>query len=84
MPKIDLESLPIALPDGVDYDEFVIGTYVVSYPAAIHVGDVLTAVADLESRTRRLGFYRVRVTNQDHTAVALFRGTVYQTKQEHP
>ena len=56
----------------------------ISYPAAIHVGDVLTAVADLESRTRRLGFYRVRVTNQDATAVALFRGTVYQTKQEHP
>jgi 2,3-diketo-5-methylthiopentyl-1-phosphate enolase len=32
MPKTDLESLPIALPDGVDYDEYVIGTYLVSFP----------------------------------------------------
>jgi 2,3-diketo-5-methylthiopentyl-1-phosphate enolase len=45
MPKIDLESLPIALPDGVDYDEFVIGTYVVSYPAAIPVAKLAPALA---------------------------------------
>jgi hypothetical protein len=32
MPEMDLESLPIALPDGVDYDENVIGTYLVTFP----------------------------------------------------
>jgi acyl-CoA thioesterase len=56
----------------------------ISYPAAIHVGDVLTAVAQLESRSRRLGFYLARVTNQHGGVVGIFRGTVYQTKQEHP
>src|SRR4030065_1647900 len=33
----DILSLPIALPDGVDYDDYVIGTYLVSYPAALPV-----------------------------------------------
>ena len=56
----------------------------ISYPAPVHAGDVLTAVAEEESRTNRLGFFRVRVTNQDNQAVALFRGTVYQTTRDHP
>jgi 2,3-diketo-5-methylthiopentyl-1-phosphate enolase len=29
----ELLSQPIALPDGVDYDEYIIGTYTVTYPA---------------------------------------------------
>lgn len=33
----EILGLPIALPDGVDYDEYVIGTYIVSYPAALPV-----------------------------------------------
>jgi acyl-coenzyme A thioesterase PaaI-like protein len=37
-----------------------------------------------ESATNRLGFFRVRVTNQRDDIVALFRGTVYKTSQEHP
>lgn len=56
----------------------------ISYPAPVHAGDVLTAAAEEESRTNRLGFFRVRVTNQDNQAVALFRGTVYQTNRDHP
>jgi acyl-CoA thioesterase len=55
----------------------------ISYPAAIHGGDVLTAACAEESRTNRLGFYRVTVTNQRGDTVALFRGTVYQTGQDH-
>jgi acyl-CoA thioesterase len=55
----------------------------VSYPAAIHRGDVLTAEAVEERRTRRLGFYRVAVTNQQGETVALFRGTVFQTEKAH-
>jgi len=43
--KIDVESLPIALPDGVDYDEYVIGTYLVSYPKAIPVAKLAPALA---------------------------------------
>src|SRR4030043_338955 len=33
----DILSLPIALPDGVDYDDYIIGTYLVLYPAALPV-----------------------------------------------
>ena len=43
--NLDVESLPIALPDGVDYDEYVIGTYLVSYPKAIPVPKLAPALA---------------------------------------
>src|SRR4030042_4631869 len=33
----EILGLPIALPDGVDYGDYVIGTYLVSYPAALPV-----------------------------------------------
>jgi acyl-CoA thioesterase len=56
----------------------------ISYPAPVRSGDELTATAEEESRTNRLGFFRVQVTNQDHQTVALFRGTVYQTTRDHP
>jgi len=56
----------------------------ITYPASVHPGDILTAVAEEESASNRLGFYRVKVTNQSEEIVALFRGTVYKTSQEHP
>jgi acyl-CoA thioesterase len=55
----------------------------ISYPQPVGVGDVLTAVADEESFTNRLGFYRVTVRNQNDVKVAIFRGTVYKTDREH-
>ncbi|MDA1081700.1 MAG: hydroxyphenylacetyl-CoA thioesterase PaaI [Gemmatimonadetes bacterium] len=55
----------------------------ISYPAAVNVGDVLTAVADSEGESRRLGYYRVVVRNQDDAIVATFTGTVYKTKDDH-
>ena len=54
-----------------------------TYPAAVRVGDVLRADAEQEASSRRLAYYRVPVTRVDGTVVALFRGTVYQTDQEH-
>ena len=54
-----------------------------TYPAAVRVGDVLLAEAEQEAGSRRLGYYKVRVTRDDGTVVALFRGTVYQTDREH-
>jgi acyl-CoA thioesterase len=54
-----------------------------TYPSAVRVGDVLVAEAEQEASSRRLGFYRVRVTRNDGLVVALFRGTVYQTDQLH-
>jgi acyl-CoA thioesterase len=51
----------------------------ITYPAAVHAGETLTATAQEEGASRRLAFYRVAVTNQDGETVALFRGTVYRT-----
>jgi len=53
----------------------------ITYPKRISAGDVLTAVAEEESATNRLGFYRVTVSRSTDV-VALFRGTVYKTSQE--
>ena len=55
----------------------------ITYPAPVHVGDVLTAIAKSEVEANRLGFYRVTVRNQKDEIVALMRGTVYKTKDEH-
>lgn len=54
-----------------------------SYPAPVHAGDRLIAAAVEERATGRLAFYSVRVTNQDDTIVARFRGTVYRTSRPH-
>jgi acyl-CoA thioesterase len=55
----------------------------IAYPKPARVGDVLTAVAEEESSTNRLAFYRVSVTNQSNVVVATFRGTVYKTDRTH-
>ena len=56
----------------------------ITYPGPVHPGDVLTASAVEESACRRLGYYRVVVTNQKNETVGLFHGTAYKTSQEHP
>jgi acyl-CoA thioesterase len=55
----------------------------VTYPAAVRAGDVLTAVAEEEASSNRLGYYRVDVRNQRDEVVALFRGTAYRTSKAH-
>lgn len=55
----------------------------IGYPTAVHPGDVLVAVAAPDTPGRRIGFYRVTVTNQHGVAVAHFRGTVYDTGRPH-
>ena len=54
-----------------------------SYPVAVLPGDVLTARAVEQSRTRNLAFCEVVVTNQGGIVVGLFRGTAYRTSREH-
>lgn len=55
----------------------------ISYPAAVKPGDVLTAVGEQENTSRKVGFARVTVTNQDGATVGHFRGTVYRTQKPH-
>lgn len=55
----------------------------VTYPAPIHAGDVLTAVAHEDAASGRLGYYSAEVTNQRGEVVALFRGTAFKTTRDH-
>ena len=55
----------------------------ITYPAPIHPGDVLTAVAEEEAASNRLAYYRVEVRNQADELVASFRGTAYRTSRPH-
>lgn len=55
----------------------------ITYPAAIHPGDVLVAMAEEEAASNRLGYYRVVVRNQHGAIVASFRGTAYRTSKPH-
>lgn len=54
-----------------------------TYPAAVQVGDVLTAEAEEEASSQRVAYHRVRVTRSDGAVVALFRGTVFRTDRDH-
>ena len=45
MERIDIESLPLALPDGVDYDQVVIVSYLASYPKGFPVPTLAPALA---------------------------------------
>src|SRR4030043_2310675 len=45
----EILGLPIALPDGVDYDDYVIGTYLVSYSAALPIPIIAPMLAVDES-----------------------------------
>ncbi len=44
-------------------------------------GDVLTVIASEESCRNKTGVYLVRVTNQNETLIALFKGTGYRTSK---
>ncbi len=54
-----------------------------TYPAPIHEGEELLAVAAEVSRSHRIAVYDVTVTRADGTKVGLFRGTVYRTEKVH-
>lgn len=45
MNEADILSLPVALPDGVDYDEYLIATYLASFPADIPIPRLSQALA---------------------------------------
>lgn len=55
----------------------------VTYPAPVHVGDTLTAVAREDAASGRLSYYGAEVRNQRGEVVALFRGTAFKTTREH-
>ncbi|MDF1673634.1 MAG: hydroxyphenylacetyl-CoA thioesterase PaaI [Vicingaceae bacterium] len=54
----------------------------ISYPSAVKVGDVLTAIASEVSLTNKIGIYNIPVTNQNNEIVGVFKGSVYRTSKE--
>ncbi|MBR9919566.1 MAG: hydroxyphenylacetyl-CoA thioesterase PaaI [Bacteroidetes bacterium] len=54
----------------------------ISHTAPLREGDVLTARAQLDKLSNRVGWYNVRITNQNDELVALFKGTVYRKSAE--
>lgn len=55
----------------------------ISYVRKVNEGDRLTAVATELSLGRRIAVYEITVTNQEERNVALFRGTVFRTQEQH-
>jgi acyl-CoA thioesterase len=55
---------------------------VISYPAAVNVGDELTCEAKEFSLTKSTGTYLIEVRNQKNQKVAFFKGTVFRTHKE--
>ncbi|MDX1618425.1 MAG: hotdog fold thioesterase [Balneolaceae bacterium] len=55
----------------------------ISYTRKVEEGNVLTATAEELSLGSRIGVYRIAVSRQDGKGVALFRGTVFRTKEYH-
>ena len=55
----------------------------ISFVKKIVAGDVLTAKTEELSRGNRIAVYNVTVVNQENEQVALFRGTVFRTKEKH-
>jgi len=53
----------------------------ISYVAPAWLGERLTAKAREESLSRRIGVYRLRVTKDDGTLVAVAQATAYRKKQ---
>lgn len=51
----------------------------ITYNVAGKLGDLLTATATEVSRNRKLGVYRIDVTNSDSVLIAGFTGTAYIT-----
>src|SRR5699024_12177887 len=55
----------------------------ISYIKKVMPDDRLTAKTEELSIGNRMGVYNVVITNQDAEEIALFRGTVYRTKEKH-
>lgn len=54
----------------------------ISHTQALKVGDLLTARAEEESLSNKIGVYRIVLTRQDGTVAGVFKGVVYRTSQE--
>jgi acyl-CoA thioesterase len=54
----------------------------ISHIDQVAVNDILTATAQEESCTNKIGIYSISIRNQNNEVIALFKGTVYRTAKE--
>ncbi|RYY14721.1 MAG: hotdog fold thioesterase [Cytophagaceae bacterium] len=57
-------------------------TATIDYVAASRLGDVLAVAAHEESLQDKVSVYQLRLTNQQGTLLALFKGTAYRTRHD--
>lgn len=55
----------------------------ISFIKKVMAGDLLTATTEELSLGNRIAVYNVEVQNQKNEKVAIFRGTVFRTKEKH-
>lgn len=55
----------------------------ISYLRPVNSGDTITALTEEIRIGRTIGVYNILMTNQLDKKVALFRGTVYRTNEQH-
>lgn len=55
----------------------------ISYTNKVSAGDLLTATTEELGLGNRFGVYNVKLMNQNDKQVAIFRGTVFRTKEQH-
>jgi acyl-CoA thioesterase len=54
----------------------------ISHTIPLKEGDIITATAEEDNLSNRIGIYRLLITNQKGEKVAIFKGTVYRTEKE--
>jgi acyl-CoA thioesterase len=54
----------------------------ISHTKPVFEGDQLTAITEELVSTRSLGIYHIKVFNQMHELVAIFKGTVYKKEKD--
>lgn len=54
----------------------------ISHTIALKEGETITAKATEESLSKRIGIYRILITNEAGQVVAVFKGVVYRTQQD--
>lgn len=55
----------------------------ISFMKKVIAGDTLSAKTEELSLGNRIGVYNVTITNQKDKQIALFRGTVFRTQEQH-
>lgn len=56
----------------------------IAFCAPVAMDDVIIAEATESSCSKRVGIYRVVLSKQDNTTIAVFTGTVHRTDKAHP